>query len=269
VALSTGSTASVICTSVGVALCSSVTPRSSPRVDARWLLLACLVVGLILIGDGDGDDSNAVRETQGASADFASVPIGERCGMGFTLWPEGPLAVVDKQAVDARQSDLQAVCPQGSGLDARLVPLAETPPLAEGDTAPAGAGEPELGALDGRVVDGEGDSRAQDVAVEVSDYAGRSVSSDTYTRFFEGYREGNGQYTEDTIVAMIQCESSWRIDPGGYHLGLAQFDPGTWAVVSAITGYTDWRDPFSQGYNVAVWASMVSPGTSAGWPYCW
>ncbi|KKN02113.1 hypothetical protein LCGC14_1121160, partial [marine sediment metagenome] len=74
---------------------------------------------------------------------------------------------------------------------------------------------------------------------------------------------------EARIDAMIFCESTWRIDPGGQHLGLAQFDPGTWAVVSGITGYTDWRDPFSHGYNVAVWASMVSPGTSAGWPNCW
>ena len=93
--------------------------------------------------------------------------------------------------------------------------------------------------------------------------------TDTYTRFFEGYREGAGQYLEDRIDAMIQCESTWRIDPGGYHLGLAQFDPGTWGIVSALTGFTDPHNPYHQGFNVAVWASMVSPGATAGWPYCW
>ena len=93
--------------------------------------------------------------------------------------------------------------------------------------------------------------------------------SDTYTQFFEGYHAGAGQYPEERIAAMIQCESSWRINPGGYHLGLAQFDPGTWATVSAITGYADPYNPFHQGFNVSVWASMISPGTTAGWPSCW
>ncbi len=86
--------------------------------------------------------------------------------------------------------------------------------------------------------------------------------------FFQGYREADGQYPEAQIAAMIFCESSWRIDPGGYHLGLAQFEVGTWATVSRITGYTDWRDAYSQGVNTATWASMISPGTSAGWPVC-
>ncbi|KKL14172.1 hypothetical protein LCGC14_2518400 [marine sediment metagenome] len=86
--------------------------------------------------------------------------------------------------------------------------------------------------------------------------------------FFDGYRSAGGQ-DDARIDALIWCESSWRLDPGGAHLGLSQFDPGTWATVSAITGYTDWRDPFSQGYATATWASMVDPGTSAGWPTCW
>ena len=94
-----------------------------------------------------------------------------------------------------------------------------------------------------------------------------TAPSDTYTRFFEGYREAGG-LDDKRVAAMIRCESSWRVDPGGRHLGLAQFDPGTWATVSAITGYTDWRDAYSQGFNVAVWASMISPGTTAGWPVC-
>jgi hypothetical protein len=87
--------------------------------------------------------------------------------------------------------------------------------------------------------------------------------------FFQGYRDAGGQYPEERIDAMIQCESTWRIDPGGYHLGLAQFDPGAWGIVSAITGFTDPYSPYHQGFNVAVWASMISPGTSAGWPSCW
>ncbi len=87
--------------------------------------------------------------------------------------------------------------------------------------------------------------------------------------FFQGYRDAGGQYPEEQIDAMVQCESSWQLDPGGYHLGLAQFSPGTWTTVSAITGFSDPYNPYHQGYNVAVWSSMVSPGTTAGWPYCW
>ncbi len=93
--------------------------------------------------------------------------------------------------------------------------------------------------------------------------------SDTYTQFFNGYRAAAGQYSEERIDAMIWCESSWRIDPGGYHLGLSQFDPGTWATVSAITGYTDPYNPYHQGSNTATWASMVDPGSRSGWPTCW
>jgi hypothetical protein len=95
-----------------------------------------------------------------------------------------------------------------------------------------------------------------------------TAPTDTYTRFFDGYRAAGGQ-DEARIDAMIWCESSWRIDPGGFFLGLAQFDPGTWATVSAITGFADPYNPYHQGFNVAVWASMISPGTTAGWPSCW
>jgi hypothetical protein len=94
-----------------------------------------------------------------------------------------------------------------------------------------------------------------------------TAPTDTYTRFFEGYHAAGGQ-DEERIDAMIQCESSWRLDLGRHYLGLAQFDPGTWATVSAITGYTDWRDAFSQGFNTATWASMVDPGSRSGWPSC-
>ncbi len=87
--------------------------------------------------------------------------------------------------------------------------------------------------------------------------------------FFQGYRDAGGRYPEERIAAMIQCESSWRVNPPGSHLGLAQFSPGTWATVSGITGFADLYNPFHQGFNTATWASMVSPGTTAGWPYCW
>ncbi len=91
----------------------------------------------------------------------------------------------------------------------------------------------------------------------------------TWGCFFWGYRDGGAPYPEERIDAMIQCESSWRIDPGGSHYGLAQFDPGTWATVSAITGLTDWLDPYQQGFNTATWASLIDPGNRAGWPTCW
>ncbi len=99
--------------------------------------------------------------------------------------------------------------------------------------------------------------------------SGRTICTYDWDCFFQGYRDAGGQYPEGRIDAMVQCESTWRLDPGGYHLGLAQFSPGTWATVSAITGLAGPYNPYHQGYNVAVWSSMVSPGTTAGWPYCW
>lgn len=68
------------------------------------------------------------------------------------------------------------------------------------------------------------------------------------------------------VDVVIPCESGWRIDPGGFHLGLAQFNPDSWARVAARTGYWDWRDPWQHGYNVAVWASLTTP--SQQWS-CW
>ncbi len=148
----------------------------------------------------------------------------------------------------------------GEGLDARLVPL--SPPTVPVPEVAAAEDSWERGSSANL---GAGDA----ILAPVATLPYVTASTSTYTRFFEGYREGNGQYSEARIDAMIQCESSWRIDPGGWHLGLAQFDPGTWATVSGITGYTDWRDPFSQGFNTATWASMVDPGSRSGWPSCW
>ena len=115
-------------------------------------------------------------------------------------------------------------------------------------------------------------SPAEAVGIDVVGDGQRSeqiICTDDWDCFFLGYRGAGGQHPEGQIDAMVQCESSWRLDPDGYHLGLAQFSPGTWVTVSAITGLADPYNPYHQGYNVAVWASMVSPGTTAGWPYCW
>lgn len=77
-------------------------------------------------------------------------------------------------------------------------------------------------------------------------------------------------YDREHITRVIQCESSWVVDPGGYHYGLAQFDAGTWDTVSAATGLSDWRQPYHQGANMAVWLGMIDePGGSGGWPWCW
>ena len=87
--------------------------------------------------------------------------------------------------------------------------------------------------------------------------------------FFQGYIDGGAPYPEARVAAMVQCESKWVTDPGGYFLGLAQFERGTWATVSALTGLGDWLNPYHQGFNTAAWASLVDPSTSAGWPVCW
>ena len=113
---------------------------------------------------------------------------------------------------------------------------------------------------------------AEAVGIDLMGYGQRSrqiICTYDWDCFFQGYRDAGGQFPEERIDAMVQCESSWQLDPDGYHLGLAQFSPGTWATVSAITAFTDPYNPYHQGSNVAVWSSMISPGTTAGWPYCW
>jgi len=90
--------------------------------------------------------------------------------------------------------------------------------------------------------------------------------------FREGYRDAGGPATLERhfIETVIPCESSWRLDPEGYHLGLAQFHPETWRIVSSISGRTDWRSGYDQGYNVAIWLTLIDdPGGTGGWPQCW
>jgi len=91
---------------------------------------------------------------------------------------------------------------------------------------------------------------------------------DEFFRGFDAY--ATRPYDREHITRVITCESRWVVDPGGYHLGLAQFDPGTWARVGAVTGGVDYFDPYSQGANMAAWIGMIEePGGSGGWPYCW
>ena len=60
---------------------------------------------------------------------------------------------------------------------------------------------------------------------------------------------------------VIPCESNWHVDSvsAGGHLGLAQFAPDSWAKAASRTGLWDWRDPYAQGANVAVWVSLTVP----------
>ena len=67
------------------------------------------------------------------------------------------------------------------------------------------------------------------------------------------------------MTVVVPCESEWRLDPPGYYLGLAQWEPGTWE----LAGGGDYRDPYQQGFNVAVWSNRVDPAGDGGWKDCW
>ena len=214
------------------------------------------------IGGADGNETTEVQVTSASSLGVGAL-YQQRSWCGFDL---GVL-------VRCNQADAtpQRVAKVADALaTSSSVPLQGHPPIAaagdDGGTEEAvsvdGGGDSAASALPSQGVQGQGVLGDADTLPYVQG------PSDTYTQFFDGYRAGAGQYPEERIDAMIFCESSWRIDPGGWHLGLAQFDPGTWATVSTITGFADWLNPWHQGYNVAVWASMISPGTSAGWPSC-
>ncbi len=207
--------------------------RSSPRYKPGDNVRLAVLIVLIAIG--------GIYETERGVGDLVGVPM-------RGLW-------------DATQHEAHLPLRVRELADARFVPLAAPVlPNVQG-TAVEAAGEPENASMDG--------ARTADVALGSLSAMERDGAADVAAEFFNGYRYGGGAYPEERIAAMIWCEASGRLDPGGYHLGLGQFDPGTWATVSAITGYTDWRDAYSQGFNVAVWASMISPGTAAGWPHCW
>lgn len=108
--------------------------------------------------------------------------------------------------------------------------------------------------------------------VEVDNHAepAASVGSDIVGEFIQGYRDFGGDPSwEGTVLAMVECESTWRVDPPGPHLGLAQFAFSTW-LLAARPG-ADYRDPYEQGWAVASWMAQIPGrwGTSAGWPNCW
>jgi hypothetical protein len=94
------------------------------------------------------------------------------------------------------------------------------------------------------------------------------------SEFLAGYRAAGGPPDLESHILnnVIPCESGWipsRVSSAG-HLGLLQFDPGTWASA----GGGDWADPHTQGRNGATWLWMLeaegsSPGSTAGWPGCW
>lgn len=87
--------------------------------------------------------------------------------------------------------------------------------------------------------------------------------------FIEGWVDG-GRRNTVRADALVACESTWRLDPPGFFLGLAQFHPDTWDTVAGRTGLDDYRNPYHQGYNAATWATLVdNPGGTAGWPICW
>lgn len=99
----------------------------------------------------------------------------------------------------------------------------------------------------------------------------------TVCPFYAGYLDGSrGEaWLLDLAVHVadvIDCESGWQTRPEGYHLGLGQFAPETWAA-NARAG-ADPGDPYEQGFAVATLIRRlgergVSPGSTAGWPACW
>ena len=91
------------------------------------------------------------------------------------------------------------------------------------------------------------------------------------SRFLEGYRSADGPscWEGHFVQVVIPCESSWRLDPPGFWLGLVQFDPDTWAKARRHPD-ADYRDPFEQGWAVATWINAgVDPAGTGGWAGCW
>lgn len=85
--------------------------------------------------------------------------------------------------------------------------------------------------------------------------------------FIAGYRDAGGRpaWEGNFINIVIPCESDWQLDPPGYYLGLAQFNPWTWAAA----GGGDYTDPYLQGHHVAVWSNRVDPASRGGWLGTW
>lgn len=174
---------------------------------------------------------------------------------------ESSLAVVDKPPLRSGWDNLQAMSPEGSSLDA--VPLGMVTLTVPVRGLPTGEDEP-AGVATG---DDEGiATRVLEVATGESD----SAATASQAEFRRGYRAAGGDpdWEGHVVNVVIPCESSWNVDPGGPHLGLAQFSEDTWAKASRPGA--DYRDPYEQGWAVATWMGMIADwDTTAGWPRCW
>jgi hypothetical protein len=102
------------------------------------------------------------------------------------------------------------------------------------------------------------------------------AAADLLQAFSAGYLDAGGppDLLDHFLYHVIPCESHWNpldISDDG-QIGLAQFDPGTWA--SYARPGADWRDPWEQGWATADLAGDLisrgeSPGSSGGWPWCY
>ena len=140
-------------------------------------------------------------------------------------------------------------------------------------TSPAEIPTPGVLVQESAEAEGQADSDGGDAGRPSSDVTSTSRRENTLIRdFLRGYRDGGGDPAwEQRVLAMVNCESDFRLDPPGTHLGPAQFEPGTWETAAAVSGLWDYTDPYHVGYNVAVWLAMIPGrwGTSEGWPNCW
>lgn len=93
-------------------------------------------------------------------------------------------------------------------------------------------------------------------------------------RFRQGAVDaGAPRWLVDHLVnVVVPCEHGWgppRWDnaTGATYFGWLQFLRSTWDSVALVTGYWDWSDAYSQGYNGAWLAMNSNPSTQ--WPVCW
>ena len=86
--------------------------------------------------------------------------------------------------------------------------------------------------------------------------------------FQAGWADGGGLELKHpaAVARWVHCESTWRVVTPGFYLGLVQFAPSTFGIVAAMTGLWNAYDPYTQGYNAAVWASVSDPYQQ--WPVC-
>lgn len=94
-------------------------------------------------------------------------------------------------------------------------------------------------------------------AVENASTAPTPTQDGPREQFAAGYTAagGNDRWREHLLDVVIPCESGWdplAVSPAG-HLGLAQFAADSWQRA----GGGDWRDPYTQGRNTAVWVALT------------